>query len=58
MNLIKEIETEQVAKLTAGKDIPEFRPGDTLIVNVKIVEGERSACRPMKAFASAAPAPD
>ncbi len=42
MNLIKEIETEQVANLTAGKDIPEFRPGDTLIVNVKIVEGERS----------------
>src|SRR5580698_647836 len=42
MNLIKEIETEQVAKLTAGKDIPDFRPGDTLIVNVKIVEGERT----------------
>src|ERR1700689_3117261 len=42
MNLIKEIETEQVAKLTAGKDIPDFRPGDTLIVNVKIIEGEKS----------------
>jgi large subunit ribosomal protein L19 len=42
MNLIKEIENEQVAKLTAGKEIPEFQPGDTLIVNVKIVEGERS----------------
>jgi large subunit ribosomal protein L19 len=42
MNLLKEIENEQVAKLTAGKEIPEFQPGDTVIVNVKIVEGERS----------------
>ncbi|HMK70100.1 MAG TPA: 50S ribosomal protein L19 [Xanthobacteraceae bacterium] len=42
MNLIKEIENEQVAKLTAGKEIPEFQPGDTVVVNVKIVEGERT----------------
>ena len=42
MNLLKEIENEQVAKLSAGKEIPEFQPGDTLVVNVKIVEGERS----------------
>ena len=42
MNLLKELENEQVAKLTANKQIPEFQPGDTLIVNVKIVEGERS----------------
>jgi large subunit ribosomal protein L19 len=42
MNLLKEIENEQVAKLSAGKEIPDFQPGDTLIVNVKIVEGERS----------------
>jgi large subunit ribosomal protein L19 len=42
MNLIKEIENEQMAKLSAGKEIPDFQPGDTLIVNVKIVEGERS----------------
>jgi large subunit ribosomal protein L19 len=42
MNLLKEIENEQVAKLSAGKDIPDFQPGDTVIVNVKIVEGERS----------------
>ena len=42
MNLLKEIENEQMAKLVAGKDIPDFQPGDTLIVNVKIVEGERS----------------
>src|ERR1700678_3308984 len=42
MNLLKEIENEQIAKLSAGKEIPEFQPGDTLVVNVKIVEGERS----------------
>jgi len=42
MNLLKQIENEQVAKLTAGKDIPDFQPGDTVIVNVKIIEGEKS----------------
>jgi large subunit ribosomal protein L19 len=42
MNLLKEIENEQMAKLAKGKEIPDFRPGDTLIVNVKIVEGERT----------------
>jgi len=42
MNLLKEIESEQVAKLTAGKEIPDFQPGDTVLVNVKVVEGERS----------------
>jgi len=42
MNVIQELEKEQVAKLSAGKNIPEFAPGDTVIVNVKVVEGERS----------------
>ena len=42
MNLIQQLEKEQVAKLSAGKDIPDFGPGDTVIVNVKVVEGERS----------------
>src|SRR5438874_886601 len=42
MNLIQELEKEQVAKLSAGKEIPDFGPGDTVIVNVKVVEGERS----------------
>ena len=42
MNLLKQLETEQVAKLSAGKEIPDFQPGDTVVVNVKIVEGERS----------------
>jgi large subunit ribosomal protein L19 len=39
---LREIENEQMAKLTAGKEIPDFQPGDTVVVNVKIVEGERS----------------
>ena len=42
MNLLKEIENEQMAKLSAGKEIPDFQPGDSVIVNVKIVEGERA----------------
>jgi len=42
MNLLKQLENEQVAKLSAGKEIPDFAPGDTVIVNVKIVEGERT----------------
>ena len=42
MNLIQQLEKEQVAKLSAGKDIPEFQPGDTVLVNVKVVEGERT----------------
>jgi large subunit ribosomal protein L19 len=42
MNLIQQLDQEQVEKLTAGKDIPDFQPGDTVIVNVKVVEGERT----------------
>ena len=42
MNLIETLEAEQIATLTEGKAIPEFRPGDTLRVGVKVVEGERS----------------
>ena len=42
MNLIQQLEKEQVAKLSAGKEIPEFGPGDTVLVNVKVVEGERT----------------
>ncbi|SFG33347.1 LSU ribosomal protein L19P [Novosphingobium sp. CF614] len=40
MNLIQQIEAEEIAK--AAKDIPEFRPGDTLRVGVKVVEGTRT----------------
>jgi large subunit ribosomal protein L19 len=43
MNLIQELEKEQFDRLSAaGKAIPEFGPGDTVIVNVKVVEGDRS----------------
>ena len=42
MNLIQELEKEQFDKLAATKVIPEFGPGDTVIVNVKVVEGERT----------------
>ena len=40
MNLIQQIEAEEIAK--AAKDIPEFRPGDTVGVGVKVIEGERT----------------
>ena len=42
MNLIQQIEAEQIAKLTEGRKIPNFRAGDTLRVGVKVVEGDRS----------------
>lgn len=42
MNIIQELDKEQIAKLSAGKDIPDFGPGDTVTVNVKVVEGDRS----------------
>ena len=42
MNLIQTLEKEQMAKLSAGKEIPDFAPGDTVLVNVKVKEGERS----------------
>ena len=42
MNLIQTLEKEQMAKLSAGKEIPAFAPGDTLLVNVKVKEGERT----------------
>jgi large subunit ribosomal protein L19 len=42
MNIIQTIEKEQYDRLAATKVIPEFGPGDTVIVNVKVVEGERS----------------
>ena len=39
MNLIQTIEQEEIKRL--GKTIPEFSPGDTVVVNVNVVEGER-----------------
>ncbi len=41
MNIIEQLESEQVEQLTGGEKVPEFSPGDTLRVNVKVVEGNR-----------------
>ena len=41
INIIAQLEQEESARLLAARAIPEFRPGDTLRVNVKIKEGER-----------------
>src|SRR5689334_15280964 len=41
MNLLQQLEQEQVERLAASRPIPEFQPGDTLRVGVKVVEGER-----------------
>ncbi|QQP91023.1 50S ribosomal protein L19 [Skermanella sp. TT6] len=41
MNIIQQIEAEQVQKLVDKRGVPEFSPGDTLRVNVKVVEGTR-----------------
>ena len=41
MNLIEKIEQEEIARLTSSKVIPAFAPGDTLVVNVNVVEGTR-----------------
>jgi large subunit ribosomal protein L19 len=42
MNLIQQLEKEQFDKLAAAREVPEFAPGDTVIVNVKVVEGDRT----------------
>ena len=42
MNIIQTLEKEQIEKLTTGKDIPDFGPGDTVLVNVKVIEGDKS----------------
>ena len=42
MNLLEQINAEQMAKLSALRPIPEFQPGDTVVVNVKVKEGERT----------------
>jgi len=42
MNIIQTIDAEQIAKLTAGKPIPDFAPGDTVRISVNVKEGERS----------------
>ncbi|MCI0421859.1 MAG: 50S ribosomal protein L19 [Acidobacteria bacterium] len=39
MDLIRQLEAEEIKKL--GKNIPDFAPGDTVVVNVNVVEGDR-----------------
>ena len=41
MDLIATLEQEEIARLTEGKTLPEFGPGDTVVVNVNVVEGNR-----------------
>ena len=41
MNIIEKIEKEQLEKLSSGKNTPDFNPGDTIKVDVKVVEGTR-----------------
>lgn len=41
MNLIQQLEKEQIERLSEGKDIPNFRAGDTVRVGVRVVEGTR-----------------
>ncbi len=42
MNLLQTIEAEQIELLRAAKQLPDFRPGDTLRVGVRVVEGDRT----------------
>ena len=42
MNIIDELEKEQMEKIAAKRPIPEFRPGDTVVVAVRVKEGDRS----------------
>ena len=41
MNIIETLEREQIARLTEDREIPDFRPGDTVRVSYKVVEGTR-----------------
>ena len=41
MNIIETLEAEQIAKLLENRDVPDFKPGDTLRVHTKVVEGTR-----------------
>ncbi len=66
MNLIQTLEREQMATVRGGRKLPAFRPGDTLKINVKVVDvtydektkqtGRASGFRLLKASASGVPA--
>lgn len=42
MNIIQQLEQEQMAEINAKREIPEFSPGDTVRVNVRVTEGTRT----------------
>ena len=42
MNIIQTLEAEELVRLSSARAVPEFQPGDTLVVNVKVKEGERT----------------
>ncbi len=42
MDIIQILEREEMARVSQGKQMPEFAPGDTVLVNVKVVEGDRT----------------
>jgi large subunit ribosomal protein L19 len=42
MNIIQKLEAEQAAELAQTAKVPDFQPGDTVVVNVKVKEGERT----------------
>ena len=48
MDIIQQLDKEQVEKLSAGKNIPDFQPGDTVLVNVKVVEGDKTKLMAVK----------
>jgi len=48
MNVIEKLERDEVGRLTADKSIPEFGPGDTVKVMVKVVEGDRERLQPFE----------
>jgi large subunit ribosomal protein L19 len=48
MNIIDEIDREQIEAVTGGKQIPDFEPGDTLRIMVKVIEGTRERLQPFE----------
>ena len=57
MNLIAQLDKEQMEKLSAGKTMPEFGPGDTVLVSVEVKEGEKSRLQAYEGVSIAAMAP-
>jgi Ribosomal protein L19 len=57
MDIIAQLEKEQAATVAAQRAVPEFSPGDTVIVNVKVKEGERSRVQAGPAAASTRTSP-